>query len=595
MEDSRHLDALRGLMRKYKIDLYIVFLADEHASEYVVDAYQRTRWLSGFTGTNATIVVTEDDAGLWTDGRYFIQAKRQIADSGVRLFPMGEDGVPTVEEYVKDNLPIKGRMACNGKVITLSDYDKYLDIADSKRARFTLDRDLIGMLWKDAPALPEKKVWILEDEYAGEPAAEKISRVLYEVSKEGAEGLMLTGLCDIAWLLNIRGDDIRHTPVPMAFLFLSEKKKVLFIAKKALEHKTRKYFRSLGIKVKPYESVYSFASKLRCPSVMLDPSVINARLALSFRDRTDLICADNPTALMKAVKNETEIKNTRLAHIRDGAAVTKFIYYVKNHVSDGNLTEYSLVQKLPELRAETLHYLDDSFDTIAAYGSNAAMMHYEPDMANDVRVEPKGFLLVDSGGHYLEGTTDITRTIVLGELTPEEIHAYTLTLRGALRLMSAHFPEKTLCQGLDVLARGPFWDEALDYRCGTGHGVGHISSVHEGPNGFRSRITEANPACELKAGMITTDEPGLYVEDGFGVRIENELLCVPDTESEYGRFLCFDNLTMAPIDLEAVDFSMLTEYEKKTLQEYHETVCLTLKPYLTDDEYNWLLNETRER
>lgn len=593
MTDDSRLVALRELMKKKRIDLYMVFLVDYHASETVVDAFGEIAWLSGFTGTNATILVTQEEAGLWTDGRYFIQAKRQIAGSGVTLFPMGEEDVPTVEEYIEEALPERGWIGYDGRVVPLADHRKYESLAKKKKGRIVVG-NLIDELWVDRPPLPKKPTWVLAKQYAGSSVKKKLSRVFAKVEGQGATGLLLSDLCGIAWLLNLRGNDIRHTPVALSFFYLTRKKRILYIAPEAVDERVKEYLRRNRIRIRPYERIFADIKRIRCRKLMVDERVVSAALANSVPRRTKLILAENPTEVMKAQKNRIEIVHTRDAHIKDGVAVTKFIYYIKTHIGKEPLSECKAVRILHDLRKQQKHFVDESFDTISAYGANAAMMHYEPDESRDVELAPKGFLLVDSGGHYLEGTTDITRTICLGELTDEEIHGYTLTLRASLRLMAAKFPEKTLCQNLDVLARGIFWEEGLDYRCGTGHGVGHILSVHEGPNGFRSRITDKMPACELKAGMITTDEPGLYEEDKFGIRIENELLCVKGEKTEYGQFLQFENLTMAPIDLAAVDVSLLTEQEKRVLNAYHKKVYETLAPYLTEEEAEWLKRETRE-
>lgn len=592
MDDSR-LEALRALMRKKRINMYMIFLADYHASETVVDAFGEIAWLSGFTGTNATIVVSHDDAALWTDGRYFIQAGYQIAGSGIRLCRMGEEGVPTVEEYLEENLPHKGRIAYDGRVVPVRLHERYHEIVRKRDGRILTEENLLDSLWTDRPKLPSSEIWVFPQQYAGSSVQKKLSQVWDEVQKSGADAFLLTSLYDIAWLLNIRGDDIRHVPVKLGFFYMTAKGNILYVDSASVNLRVREYLKRNGIRLRPYSRAFSDMKRIRAKKVMIDPWTVSIAFVQSLPKRTETICVPNPTEALKAKKNPTEIRLTREAHIRDGVAVTKFIHYIKTHIGNTTLSECEAVHILHEYRKEQRHFLDESFDTISAYGANAAMMHYEPDESRDVELPAKGFLLVDSGGHYLEGTTDVTRTIVLGELSKEEIFGYTLTLRGALRLMAARFPVGTLCQNLDVLARGPFWDEGLDYRCGTGHGVGHLLNVHEGPNGFRCRITERMPACELQAGMITTDEPGLYKEDGFGVRIENELLCVEGQKTEYGQFLEFENLTMVPIDLDAVDASMLTPYEKKTLNAYHEKVYQTLRPYLTEEEAGWLQNETR--
>ncbi len=593
MNDQSRLDELRRLMLKKHIDVYLVVLSDYHSSENVVEAFQEIRWLSGFSGTNATIIVTQDDAGLWTDGRYFIQAKNQIKNSGIRLFPMGEEGVPDVYEYIDEHLKKGMTLGYDGRVVSLEDHERYKKLARGNGAGIKCRENLIDSLWTDRPQLPCSKVWILSDSFCGESVEDKLGRVSKLLQKRGADAILVSDLCDIAWLLNIRGNDIDYVPVALSFFYLGKNKRILYIDGKSLSDETRAYFEALDIEIHPYESVFSDIRRIRASRVMIDPLTVNAAIASGIPFWIRQIKRPSPITRLKAVKNKTEIKNTRLAHIKDGVAVTKFIYRIKTGIGIEDITECSAADILHDLRAKQEHFIDESFSTISAYGANAAMMHYEPDRNNDVKLQSKGFLLVDSGGHYFEGTTDITRTIVLGPLTPEEIHGFTLTLRGALRLMAARFPKGTLCQGLDVLARGPFWDEGLDYRCGTGHGVGHILSVHEGPNGFRSKITKKLKACPLLPGMITTDEPGLYEEGKFGVRIENELLCVSDRKTEYGSFLRFENITMAPIDLDAVDLSLLTEEEKNTLNEYHKRVYDTLLPFMDEDEAVWLRKATK--
>ncbi|MBR1629817.1 MAG: aminopeptidase P family N-terminal domain-containing protein, partial [Lachnospiraceae bacterium] len=518
MTDDSRLVALRKQMQRKRLDLYLVFLADYHASENVVEAFGEVEWLSGFSGTNATIVVSQEDAGLWTDGRYFIQARRQIEGSGVRLFQMGEENVPTVEEYIQENLPERGRIGFDARVVPVSDYQKFQTIAEGKRAA-VVDGNLLDGLWEDRPPLPKKPLWVLPVEYAGQTARKKLSMVYAKIVEEGADAFLLTRLDDIAWLLNLRGEDIAHVPVGLCFFFMTKRRRTLYVAPEAVGPEVREYLKRNDIRILPYEKVFADLKRPGCKRVWIDPDSVSAALYESFPQFVKRMAGKNPTTDLKAKKNQTEIENSIRAHIKDGVAVTKFIYYIKKNIGKEPLSECRAAKILHSFRACMEHFLDESFDTISAYGANAAMMHYEPNEDRDVVLEPKGFLLVDSGGHYLEGTTDITRTICLGPLTDEERMGYTLTLRGLLRLMGAHFPKGTLCQNLDILARGPFWDEGLDYRCGTGHGVGHILSVHEGPNSFRWRITDKLPACELVPGMITTDEPGLYVEDSFGIRI----------------------------------------------------------------------------
>lgn len=588
------LKTLRKLMKSKGIDIWMIFLSDYHGSETVSAHFGEIEYISGFTGTNATIVVTDNEAGLWTDGRYFIQAKKQIAQSGVELFEMGSKGVPTVEEFVEDHLKPRSVLGYDGRMICAHDHLQYKKMVKKKRGRVITGINLVDEMWHDRSDIPSGSVWILKKKYAGLSVSKKIEKTRKIIAKKGADATVISSLYDIAWLLNLRGSDIDCVPVFMSYLYLSNKRCTLFINPSVLSPQVWSHLKKNHIDVRRYEKVYDYLKTIKAKKIVVDPFSVNASLVDSLPRKAKVIKAKMPTEALKAKKNKTEIRNTKAAHIKDGVAVTKFIYYIKQNIGVKTLTEMGAADYLHSLRAAQKHFLGESFPTISAYGANAAMMHYEPSRENDVILSPKGFLLVDSGGHYLEGTTDITRTITLGELTPEEIHGYTLTLRAHLRLMAAKFPKGVICQNLDALSRGVFWDEGLDYRCGTGHGVGHILNVHEGPNGFRWRITDSLPACELQPGMITTDEPGLYEEGKFGVRIENELLCVKLEETEYGQFMGFDCITVAPIDLDAVDVSLLTDYEKKTLNDYHRFVYKTLSPYLEEDERVWLKQATRE-
>ena len=593
MDDSR-LRSLRAEMAKKKIDIYMLMMSDFHASEYVGDYFKEIEFLSGFTGTNATIVVTKDEAGLWTDGRHFIQARREMAGSGVVLFEMGTEGVPTVKEFVTSHLKKGQVLAYDGRLMPVATHREYLEVAKEAEASVVVKYNLIDKLWKERPALPCKPMWVVKKPYAGVSAKSKIKQVFEVMKEKKADAFLLTSLYDIAWLLNLRGDDISSVPVFMSYFYLTFHDATLYVDKKSLNAEVKKHLEKNQITVKGYEDIYKDLKHVKEKNVLLDPAIVNAALISAFPKKVSFVEDANPTELMKAIKNEVEQENTRLAHIKDGVAVTKFIYWLKQNIGKMEITEVSAAEKLLEFREAQEHFIDVSFDTIAAYGPNAAMMHYEATPESYSVLEPKGFLLVDSGGHYLEGTTDITRTIVLGPLTEHEREAYTLTVRSHLRLLDAHFPDGATGQNLDILARGPMWDLGLDYRCGTGHGVGHILNVHEGPNSFRWRMTDRMRVWPLKPGMITTDEPGLYVEDELGVRIESELLCVEDRKTEYGQFYKFENLTFCPIDLDAIDVDKLTYLERKSLNDYHKAVYEKLAPLLTKEEAEWLKHETRE-
>ncbi|MBQ5431718.1 MAG: aminopeptidase P family protein [Lachnospiraceae bacterium] len=590
---SEHLQLLRQQMKDNGIDLYVIPLSDYHMSEYVGDHFKGVEWISGFSGTNATLVASQEEAGMWTDGRYFIQARQQMEGSGVKLFEMGEEGVPTVEAYIEHNLKKGQTLGYDGRVFSVSWDHKMMDIAEKKEANVEIGKDLLEDIWTDRPSLPAKKVWILSQEYAGQTMAQKVARIREKMKEEDCSGHILTSLYDIAWLFNLRGDDIPCVPVFLSYVYLTMDSITLYANPEIFDDEVKAYLKEQGVELRPYVAIYEDLAGVQEKRILADVKVVNAALCGELPVDAELVDADNPSDRLKSIKNETEIRNTKQAHIHDGVAVTRFIYWLKHHVGKEKITEMDAADRLLAFRQEQEHFLDISFDTISAYGENAALMHYEPGRDHEVELLPKSFLLVDSGGHYLEGTTDITRTIALGELTDWEKEAFTLVLRSHLRLLSAHFPKGTAGVNLDILARGPLWDRGLDYRCGTGHGVGHILNVHEGPNSFRWRVENDEARTHIVPGQITTDEPGLYFEGEFGIRTESELLCVEDEKTEYGQFYCFENLTFCPIDLDAIVPELLTQYEKAELNAYHANCYETLAPLLPPEEAKWLKEVTR--
>lgn len=550
--------------------------------------------MTGFTGSAGTAVITMKEAGLWTDGRYFIQAAAQLEGSGVTLFRMGEEGVPKVEEYVEEQLEKGGCIGFDGRVMDAKAGKKYAEIAEKKEGSLYVTEDLVDIIWTERPSLPAHKVWILEQEYAGMSTEEKLSQVREQMKQEGADVHILASLYDIAWLLNLRGDDIDHVPVFLSFVAVEEKKTTLFINQEILEDKVKKYLKDNQIQVEDYEKIYAYAENLKDNKVLMSLEEVNYRIAENVQKHSQIVDAPNPSLLLKSIKNETELENTRIAHLKDAVAVTKFMYWLKTNIGKKEITEISASDYLEELRKEQEHFLDVSFDTICAYGANAAMMHYSASEESNAVLKPEGFLLVDSGGHYLEGTTDITRTFALGELSHEQKKHFTAVCRSNLNLANAKFLYGCSGINLDILARGPLWDMGIDYRCGTGHGVGHILNVHEGPNGFRWKIVqERNDSGKLEAGMITTDEPGVYLEGAYGIRLENELICVKDEKNEYGQFMKFENITYVPMDLDAILPEEMTFREKQELNEYHQMVYEKISPYLNEEERIWLKEYTR--
>ena len=596
MTTNEKIAALRKLMQERGISMYIIPTDDFHSSEYVGLHFKARAFMTGFTGSAGTAIVTATEAHLWADGRYFVQAARQIADSEVVLERMQEPGVPTVEEFIERELPQGGVLGFDGRCVCAKKAAKYFDIVNAKGGQIYASEDLVDMIWTDRPALPQATTWVLEDQYSGETMKSKIARIRKAMQANKADAHLVSCLYDIAYITNMRGDDIANVPVFLSFLLITLDSVMIFADTTNWPEEVMSYLNDNDVKLYPYDMVYHYmgSQDMAGRTVMLDQNTINYNLVKALPGSAKVVDVANPSELMRAIKNETECKNTRLAHIKDGVACTKAIKYIKENIGKEPMTEITASDYFEKMRREQEHFVDLSFDTISAYGPNAAMMHYSAKPGSEATLKPEGFLLVDSGAHYLEGTTDITRTIALGQLTQQMKEYYTVVLRCHLRLMAAHFPKGVTGQNLDVLSRGPVWDMGLDYRCGTGHGVGHILNVHEGPNNFRWRQVDGATAAELVPGMVTTDEPGLYIEDGFGIRIENELLTVEGETTEYGSYRHFDTLTVCPIDLDPVIPDMLTDYEKKTLNQYHAFVRQTLAPYLSEEENAWLAAETRD-
>ncbi len=597
MTDER-LQKLRALMQERNISVYIVPTADFHESEYVGEHFKARAWLTGFSGSAGTAVVTGTKAALFTDGRYFIQAALEIEGSGFTLYRMGEKGVPTVRELVKEELPEGGIIGFDGRVVNASDGAAYAAIAEEKGGSLSVSEDLVDLIWEDRPARARSKAWVLDESFAGESVQDKIARVREAMKACGASIHILTTLDDIAWLLNIRGNDIRHCPVILSYLMITEKGCVLYAASSSIGDEVKAHLLRNQISTAPYDDIYKIAdmlSKKHMGKVLLDRKKVNYRIVSAVSEANEIIDAPNPEVLMKAVKNDTELENIRIAHVKDGVAMVKWLYWLKNTVGTQELTEIDASDYLAKCRRAQENFVDLSFDTIAAYGPNAAMMHYSAKPESAAVLKPEHFLLVDSGGHYLEGSTDITRTVALGPLTDEEKQYFTTVLRCNLNLAAAKFLYGCTGQNLDILARGPLWEMEMDYKCGTGHGIGYILNVHEAPNGFRWKtVPERNDSAVFEAGMVTTDEPGVYIEGVLGIRTENELICREAGENEYGRFMEFECVTLCPIDLDAVDPELLTRREKKLLNDYHRKVYRELSPYLTYEEQLWLRYETRE-
>lgn len=591
---DERIETLREAMRAEHIDFYLIPTADDHASEYVSDYYKVRNYYAGFTGSAGTLLIGMDMAGLWTDGRYFIQAENQLAGSKIRLFRMGNADEPALFEYLRENLPTGGTLAFDGQVVNLAQGQAYADMLASKQGRVLWDHDLAGSLWRERPSRSSEPVYILDEKYTGKSRRQKLEQLRQYMKKKGGDAVLLASLEDIAWLMNLRGNDVRHTPVFLAFAKIDRDKVSLYADSSAFSEEITAALAKDGIVLKPYMDVYDELKILSGGNLMYDPVKVNYALSQCVPEGVQVLPSDINEMIPKSVKNETELDNLRRVHIKDGVAVTRFMYWLKKNVGKMPISEISASDYLEKLRSDIDTYLDLSFDTISAYKANAAMMHYSAAPETDTALEPSGMLLVDSGGQYYEGTTDITRTFILGPISEEEKKHFTLVAKSMLNLANARFLYGCSGYNLDILARGPLWNLGIDYQCGTGHGVGYLLSVHEGPNGFRwKQVPERKDFSILEAGMVTTDEPGVYIEGSHGIRTENELICIRDEKNSYGQFMRFEMLTWAPIDLDGIDIRWLNPEDIVQLNTYHQMVYEKISPYLDTEEREWLRYYTR--
>ena len=587
---NERIASLRNLMKERGIDAYIIPTYDPHQSEYVGDHWKTRVWISGFTGSAGTVVVTMKEAGLWTDGRYFIQAANQIKDSEIKLFKIGIPGVPSYMEWLKENLAEGSSLGYDGKVFPVSDVKQIEEKLSSKNIKLVEEYDLVGEIWKDRPELPMDKVFIHEVKYAGKSPKEKINEVREKMKKLDVSYYLLGSLDDIAWVYNIRGNDVECNPVVTSYGLISMDKAYLFVHKSKVPTEVEKYLNDNGIEVAEYDEVRKYAESIKENSrVFIDPSRINKWLYNGIPSSCKIVEGRNITTDLKAVKNSVEIENLKNAYIKDGVALVKFLYWLDENIGKIPMSEISVTEKLEEFRRQQKDFVEPSFDTIAGYKEHAAMMHYSATKESDYSLEKEGMLLIDSGGQYLDGTTDITRTIVLGPISEEEKKDFTLTLKGHINLIKTRFLYGATGSNLDVLSRFPLWQEGLDYKCGTGHGVGYFLNVHEGPH----RISPAPNTVRLEEGMVVTIEPGVYKEGKHGIRIENDVVVKKDIETDSGQFMKFETISFCPIDLEGINVELLDESERQWLNNYHEEVYKKLSPYLEQEEKEWLRRETR--
>ena len=593
---KQRIENIRDLMKEKNIYAYIVPSSDYHQSEYVGDYFKSREFMSGFTGSAGTLIISMDEAGLWTDGRYFIQAENELKDSGIKLFKMGEEGVPTIEEYLLEKLPKNSTLGFDGRVMSVKEGQSLANKLAFKGINIEYKYDLVNDIWEDRCSLPTGKAFLLGTEYSGESFSDKLSRIRAVMKEKKATTHILASLDDIAWLFNIRGRDVKSNPVVLSYAVISIDSVYLFIDKNKIGKDIRAELSKENVQIKGYEEVYEFIKNIdENEVVLIDTSKVNYAIYSNIPSNVQKIEERNPSILFKSIKNEIELKNIRNSHIKDGVAFTKFMYWLKNNIGKIEITEISATQKLEEFRREQDKFIEPSFSTIAAYKDHAAMMHYSATEESNYKLEPRDLFLVDSGGQYFDGTTDITRTIALGPI-PENVRKdFTNVVRGMIRLSKAKFLYGCRGYNLDILARGPLWEEGIDYKCGTGHGIGFVLNVHEGPNGFRWKVREdIDDTCILEEGMVTTNEPGVYVENSHGIRIENEIVVRKAEKNEYGQFMDFEVITFAPIDLDAIDESLILKDEKVYLNNYHKQVYDKISPYLNEEEKQWLKTYTRE-
>ena len=613
---NERLLSLRNQMKEAGVHCVVIPTSDYHNSEYVSDFFMARKYFSGFTGSAGTLVVTPDEAALFTDGRYFIQAAKELEGSGITLMKMGEPGVPTMTEYVDQKLQQGWTLCFDGRVITSSKGTELEEIAKKHEGQVRFDLDLCDAAWENRPALIHHPVWVLSEEYAGESVEEKLARVREEMKKEEAGIHVLTSLDDIAWLYNIRSNDVECCPVVLAYTMVTKERALLFAEEgfaAGEDTSARERMEKAGVEIYPYDQFYEMLGSVaaqatkeeKASRVWIDESQVNFRVLKELQKicaeegegeqaGTTLLNKENPTTLMKSIKNETELRHTRRAHIKDAVAVTKFMYWLKKNIGSIPMDEVSVAEKIDGLRAQQEGFIELSFPTISAYGTNGAIIHYGAKKETCAALKPEGMLMIDSGGHYIEGTTDITRTFILGPVTQEMKKHYTLVLRAMLSMRATRFLHGCTGANLDIRAREVLWEHGLDYKHGTGHGVGNILNVHEGPQSFRWKLLpDAGKPAVFEEGMITSDEPGIYLENQYGIRIENEILCRKGEKNEYGQFMYFEDLTFVPIDLDGVELSQMSELDKERLNDYHAAVFEKLKPYFEGEELTWLRHVTR--
>ena len=593
MRVEERIAKLREQMKERGMDVYIVPTADFHQSEYVGEHFKARKFMTGFSGSAGTAVFTMTEARLWVDGRYFIQAAAQIEGTSIEMMKMGKPGVPTIDEYLKEAIPENGTLGFDGRVVAMGNGRRYEEIVAEKNGKIVYAYDLVGEIWEDRPELSKEPVFTLEEKYTGESTASKLKRIREKMAENGATVHVLTTLDDICWTLNIRGNDIEFFPLVLSYAVITMDQMHLYIDESKLDEEIKASFAKDGIVLHPYNDIYEDIKAYGAEETFLiDPIRLNYALYSNICKDAKKVEAQNPEEVFKGIKNKVEIENIRKAQIKDSVAHVRFMKWLKEHVGKETITEMSASDKLDEFRAEMGNFIRPSFEPISSYGEHAALCHYTSSPETNVELKEGSVFLTDTGAGFWEGSTDITRTYALGEIPEIMKEHFTLIVMCNLGLASARFVKGCSGSNLDPFARKPLWDRGLDFNHGTGHGVGYLLNIHEGPLniGWGSRGSNIVP---LQEGMIFTDEPGIYIEGSHGVRLENELLVREGEKNEYGQFMYLEPLTFIPFDLDAVKVEMLSEEYKKLLNEYHAAVYENIAPYLNDEEKAWLKNYTR--
>ena len=585
---KERIHALRMAFRPNNIKAFIIPSTDPHLSEYVAPYWMSREWISGFTGSAGTVVVLMNEAGLWTDSRYFLQAAKELEGSGITLYKEMLPETPSITKYLSQKLKPGESVSIDGKMFSVQQVEQMKE----ELAAYSLQVDLFGdplkRIWKDRPSIPNSPAFVYDIEYAGKSCEEKVAAIRAELTKKGAYALFLSALDEIAWTLNLRGNDVHCNPVVVSYLLITQDDVIYFISPEKVTKEVNEYLKEQHVKLKNYDEVETYLNTFTGRNILIDPKKTNFAIYSAINPKCNIIRGESPVALLKAIRNEQEIAGIHAAMQRDGVALVKFLKWLEEAVPSGKETELSVDRKLHEFRAAQPLYMGESFDTIAGYKEHGAIVHYSATPESDVPLQPKGFLLLDSGAQYLDGTTDITRTIALGELTEEEKTDYTLILKGHIALAMAKFPVGTRGAQLDVLARMPIWKYGMNFLHGTGHGVGHFLSVHEGPQSIRMN---ENPVV-LQPGMVTSNEPGVYKAGSHGIRTENLTLVCKDKEGMFGDYLKFETITLCPICKKGIVKEMLTNEEIEWLNNYHQIVYEKLSPNLNEEEKVWLQEAT---